>query len=84
MVKKYVFLPTLMTCVAYTIDFSQNLIAYQRKTLQELSDVFIRFFIAIIVTDLARKNKKTVLFYQNGQNFGNSTFFNLEGIDPRS
>ena len=42
------------------------------------------FFIAIIVTELARKNRKTALFCQNGQQFGNSTLFDLEGVDPRS
>ena len=46
--------------------------------------LFFRFFIAIIVTELARKNRKTVLFCQNDQHFGNSTLFDLGGVDPRS
>ena len=45
---------------------------------------FFRFFIAIIVTELAQKNRKTVLFCQNGIFFLNSTLFDLEGVDPRS
>ena len=45
---------------------------------------FSRFFIAIIVTELARKYLKTVLFCQNGQPCGNSTLFELEGVNPRS
>ena len=45
---------------------------------------FFRFFIAIIVTELARKKRKTILFCQNGQHFGNSTLFDLEGVDPQS
>ena len=44
---------------------------------------FFRFFLAIIVTKLARKNRKTVLFCQNGQHFGNSTLFDHEGADPQ-
>ena len=46
--------------------------------------MLFRFFIAIIVTELARKNRKTVLFCENGQYFGNFTLFDLEGVDPRS
>ena len=36
------------------------------------------------MTELARKNRKTVLFCQNGQHFGYSTLFDHEGVDPRS
>ena len=41
---------------------------------------FFRFFIAIIVTELARKNRRAVLFCQNGQHFGNSTFLTMKGL----
>ena len=50
------------------------------RAFQELSNVFFRFFITIIVTELARKTRKTVLFCQNGQHFENSTLFDLEGV----
>ena len=30
------------------------------------------------------ENRKTVLFCQNGQHFGNSTLFDLKWADPRS
>ena len=73
-----------MTCVAYTFDLSQNLMAHHRKSVSRAFECFFRFFIAIIVTELARKNRKTILFCQKGQHFGNSTLFDLEGVDPRS
>ena len=36
------------------------------------------------MTELARKNRKTILFCQKCQHFGSSTLFDLEGVDPRS
>ena len=50
------------------------------RAFQKLSNAFFRFFLAIIVTDLARKNRRTVPFCQNGQHFGNWTLFDHEGV----
>ena len=56
------------------------MMAWSRKSVSRAFECFFRFFIAIIFTELARKNWKTVLFCQNGQHFGNSTLF---GLNPR-
>ena len=69
-----------MTCAALTINFSRNLMKCYERVFQELSNAFFRFFIAIIVTELARKNRKTALFCQNGQHFRNSTLLNMKGL----
>ena len=86
LLKKCVFLPTLITCLALIIDLSRNLMVWSWKSASRAFECFFSFFIAIIVTKpaVARKNRKAVLFCQNGQHFGNTTLFDLEGVDPWS